>query len=137
MTARSDAHFPSRAALGDGRYVLREFDIKNAESEYLNTPEDGDEIAVSPLSASDAVLAKMPPTFILTAEFDPLRDEGDAYAQRLRQVGVLVQYECAASTIHAFVLFAGFIAKGADAIERIGQAIREAAQAHLRLPRRA
>src|SRR6185295_19471726 len=74
MTARADAVFASRAALGDGRYFLREFDIKNAEREYLNEPGDGDERGASPLTAPGEVLCKLPPTLIITAEFDPLRD---------------------------------------------------------------
>jgi acetyl esterase len=129
MTARSDARFTSRQRFGDGRYFLREADIKNAEREYLARPEDGDDVTVSPLSAPDAVLAQLPPTLIITAEFDPLRDEGEAYAHRLRSMGVDVRYECALNTIHGFVLFAGLIAKGADTIQLIGETIRRSAAA--------
>jgi acetyl esterase len=124
MSARADAHFASRSELGDGSYFLREFDIKNAESEYLADPRDGDELGASPLSAPDALLARLPPTLIITAEFDPLRDEGAAYAERLRKAGAPVTYWCAEGTIHAFVLFAGMIAQGRAAIATVGDAVR-------------
>lgn len=126
MSARADAHFPSRAALGDGRYFLREYDIKNAEREYLRHPRDGDEFGASPLSAPDSLLARVPRTLVITAEFDPLRDEGEAYARRLNACGVPTTYECATGTIHAFVLFAGMIAEGRTTISSIGAALRNA-----------
>jgi acetyl esterase len=124
MTARADAVFASRTEYGDGRYFLRELDIRNAEREYLADTRDGDALSASPLSAPDSTLARLPPTLIMTAEFDPLRDEGHAYAERLAACNVPTSYECAPGTIHAFVLFAGLIEQGRAAIERIGAAIR-------------
>ncbi|MGC8001072.1 alpha/beta hydrolase fold domain-containing protein, partial [Salmonella enterica] len=81
-SASAQADFPSRAALGDGRFFLREADIRNAEAEYLADPAAGEEPGVSPILAADAVLAALPPTLIVTAALDPLRDEGAAYAAR-------------------------------------------------------
>src|SRR5215813_7068687 len=65
MSASQHASFASRTDLGDGRYFLRHLDIKNAESEYLASPQDGEQTGASPLLASDAVIAKLPPTLII------------------------------------------------------------------------
>lgn len=124
MSASPTAAFGSRAELGDGSFFLREFDIRRAETEYLARPEDGDQVGASPLLASPGVLAGVAPALIITAGLDPLVDEGAAYAELLRQAGVPVDYACYDGTIHGFVLFAGALAKGRAAIDRIGAAVR-------------
>lgn len=124
LSASPTAAFPSRTAFGDGSYFLREFDIKRAETEYLARPEDGDQVGASPLLASIGALSKVAPALIITAGLDPLVDEAAAYAERLRRAGVAVDYACYEGTIHGFVLFAGALAKGRAAIDRIGAAVR-------------
>ncbi|MFN3583323.1 alpha/beta hydrolase [Phenylobacterium sp.] len=127
ISASAHTDFPSRAALGDGRFFLREADIRNAEAEYLPGPAAGEEPGASPILAAEDVLARLPPTLIVTAGLDPLRDEGAAYAARLAAAGVPVEHVCVDGTIHAFVLFAGRISKGAAVIAGIGRRIRELA----------
>jgi acetyl esterase len=61
---------------------------------------------------------------IITASLDPLRDEGQAYAQALSAAGVGVTYECVAGTIHGFVLFAGAIPLGRSTIQTVGAWLR-------------
>ena len=57
---------------------------------------------VSPLLSSDALLKKSPPTLVITAEFDPLRDEGEEYATRLASLGVPTSTVRFHGQIHAF-----------------------------------
>jgi acetyl esterase/lipase len=68
----------------------------------------------------------LPPAHIHTAEFDPLRDEGEAYAQRLRQAGVAARYTCHAGMIHHFYAMAGAIPAARGALKAAGAAMKEA-----------
>ncbi|NBR99954.1 MAG: alpha/beta hydrolase [Actinobacteria bacterium] len=79
---------------------------------------------VSPLLASDEVLAKMPPTFIITAEYDPLCDEGEQYAKRLSDLGVPTTCVRYFGQIHAFVTRSAFLDDGYLAIAQLADAIR-------------
>lgn len=124
ISASTRARYPSRSALGDGRFFLREYDIRHAEEEYLAHPSQGEEPGASPILAADAVLARLPPTWIVTAALDPLRDEGRAYAERLAAAGVEVEHLCVEDAIHAFVLFAGRSSKGAAVISELGRRVQ-------------
>jgi acetyl esterase/lipase len=79
---------------------------------------------VSPLLAED--LAHMPPTLIHTAEFDPLRDEGRIYFERLTQAGNQVSYTCHPGMIHLFYGLGAVIPYARTAFEQIGGEIRAA-----------
>lgn len=124
LSASASANYPSRAEFGDGRFFLGEAAIKRAETEYLSSLDDGEETRASPLLATTASLSRLPPSYIIAAGLDPLRDEAAAYAKRLRRAGVEVKEEVVEGTIHAFVLFAGAIPAGRAAIESIGAWIR-------------
>jgi len=74
-----------------------------------------------------ASLARFPPTSILTAEFDPLRDEGLAFAERLRDAGVAVESRCIDGMIHGFAGLPHVVpTAAAEAIEWVGHQIRAA-----------
>jgi acetyl esterase len=79
---------------------------------------------VSPLLTED--LSGMPRTLIHTAEFDPLRDEGRNYFERLRQAGNEVSYTCHPGMIHLFYGLGGVIPHARTAFEQIGSEIRAA-----------
>jgi len=86
---------------------------------YLGEHGDGDSPLASPLRAPD--LSGLPPALIITAQFDPLRDEGEAYGARLQRAGVstrVVRYD---GVSHEFFGLAGMVAQGKKAVaEAVG-----------------
>ncbi len=81
----------------------------------------------APLHASD--LRGLPPTLLLTAECDPLRDEGEAYAARLVAAGVSTEFERYAGQFHGFASFVNVLPASATVIDHIARFI------HARLTR--
>ena len=84
---------------------------------YLNSPEDGKDLRVSAMKASD--LSGLPRAIVATAGFDPLRDQGEAYANRLREAGVPVTYHCYDTQVHAFTAMGGMIPAARKACEEL------------------
>jgi acetyl esterase len=97
---------PSHDRNGEG-YLLTRDGIRFLRSSYLPNPSDYSDWRASPLLASSH--AKLPPAFVLTAGYDPLVDEGRAYAERLAAAGVDVAYREHSDMIHGFVLFGGVL----------------------------
>lgn len=69
---------------------------------YMNGDADRANIKASPMVASDELLAKMPPAIVITAQYDPLRDEGEAYGKRLVENGVSVTISRYNGAFHGF-----------------------------------
>ena len=92
--------------------------------QYLHAAADGHNPLASPLQASDQLLSGLPPAFIAAAEFDPLRDEAAAYAAKLKEAGVAVQYTCYEGLIHGFMGMAPAVEPARIAREEAGAALK-------------
>jgi acetyl esterase len=82
-------------------------DMKRGWSEYLPEGTGSHDPRASPLSAED--VRGVAPAFVLTAEYDTLRDEGEAYARKLVQSGNIVQVRRYLGTIHGFFVMQGIL----------------------------
>jgi acetyl esterase len=91
---------------------------------YLESEDIGRDMRASPLLVEDA--SGLPPPFVVTAEFDPLRDEGEAYAELLREAGNDVTVKRYDGQIHGFVTRSGIMDKGKQAIEDAATQMRQA-----------
>jgi len=98
--------FPSHAVCGDG-YRLTRTSIVWFVNGYLRDGEDMYDKRASPLMAENH--ANLPPAFILTAAFDPLKDEGKAYAEKLKEAGVSIKYHCYEGMVHGFIAMPGAV----------------------------
>ena len=76
---------------------------------------------VSPICAED--LTDLPPALIIAAEYDTLRDEAEAYAEKLRSAGVASRYTCAAGMVHGFLQMRGLVPDAQTATEEIARAL--------------
>ncbi len=92
--------------------------------QYLSSETDKDDWRASPILIDD--LSRMPPAYIMTAGYDPLVDEGKAYADRLTAAGVPVIYKCHEGMIHAFITMGKVIDETNIAIAEIAIHIKDA-----------
>lgn len=90
--------------------------------QYLTTPKQGEDPRVSPLHTPD--FSHVAPALVITAEYDPLRDEGEALAERLRQARVPTRATRYQGMIHGFLDYRGIVQEGWDAIDEIARALR-------------
>ncbi|HXF31598.1 MAG TPA: alpha/beta hydrolase [Solirubrobacterales bacterium] len=111
----------SRDLFADG-FLLTRADLDACEGHYLPPGTDRADPRVSILRAPD--LRGLPPTYVATAGFDPLRDEGEAYALRMREAGVPVVLRRQESLIHAFANQTAVSAGAAAAMIEAAQALR-------------
>jgi acetyl esterase len=91
---------------------------------YLGPDGDGSDPDASPLRAAD--LSGVAPALVLTAEYDPLRDEGEEYAARLREAGVEAELTRYDGLIHGFFRMPAVIERAQDALDEAASALRHA-----------
>jgi acetyl esterase len=119
--ARTDTR--SYRDFADG-YMLTRDGMRWFFDHYLPSASAADDWRVSPLRA--ASVAGVAPALIVTAGFDPLRDEGEAYAHRLRDAGVTVDYLCYGGMIHGFVPMGRLLDTASRAVSHIAASLRQA-----------
>jgi len=102
---------PSYAENADG-YGLTRDTMKWFWGHYLKDPAEAENPHACPLRAQD--LSGLPPAFVMSAEYDPLRDEAELYGQRLRAAGVPTEITRRPGMNHGFLFWVGLVA-GADA----------------------
>ncbi|HKE38370.1 MAG TPA: alpha/beta hydrolase [Casimicrobiaceae bacterium] len=88
---------------------------------YCSERCDARDPRVSPIFAED--LSGLPPALIIAAEYDTLRDEAQAYAERLKAAGVQTHYVCARGMVHGFLQMRGLVADAQTATEEIARAL--------------
>ena len=110
----------SRELYGEGFYLSRVL-MDLADANYLAGHEDLSDPRISPLLCDPTGVA---PAYVVTAGFDPLLDEGEAYADLMREAGVDVEYQCEESLIHAFVNMAGTAGSARAAVSRASAALQ-------------
>jgi acetyl esterase len=114
--------YPSRVENGEG-YLLTKGAMDWFYAHYLTSPDQIEEPAASPIRGD---LTGLPPASVITAGYDPLRDEGAAYVEALTRAGVAVHHDENPSMIHGFFWMLGAIEHVRGAYDRAGQDLRSA-----------
>jgi acetyl esterase len=114
---------PSYTEFAEG-YGPGAADMRRGWDEYLPQGADPRDPLASPLHASDT--GGLAPAFVLTAEYDTLRDEGEACAQKLAQSGNLVQFRRYLGTIHGFFTMSGTLRVARQAMNDAGAFLKHA-----------
>jgi acetyl esterase len=114
---------PSHRTLGSG-LVLTEQNVEWFLDHYIAEPAQAKDPRVSPLLAAD--LSGLPPALVMTAGFDPLRDEGRAYAEGMRAAGVDVEFVCLEGSMHGYLNTAGGLDASARGIALAADRLRQA-----------
>jgi acetyl esterase len=117
---------PSHTTNGQG-YLLTSDSIAYYRGHYIESAADWADWRASPLLAPD--LSRLPPALVLTAGYDPLRDEGLAYADALSAAGNAVQYVCFDRQIHGFITMGRVLREAQTAVDLCAAALKRALHA--------
>lgn len=113
-----EARYPSLTENARG-YGLETAGLKPFNGHYIDSGADPSDPRVSPIKRPD--LSGLPKALILTAQYDPLRDEGEAYGQRLAEAGVQTQVHRYESANHGFLVNFGWIPEMYEAFRETGR----------------
>ncbi|HYB91439.1 MAG TPA: alpha/beta hydrolase [Candidatus Binataceae bacterium] len=114
----------SQREFADDGFLASRADAEWFWGHYLGAPGDRENPYACPNAAKD--LGRLPPALVLTASHDPWRDDGEAYAERMRRAGVPVVCTRYDGVIHGFVSFADLLDKGKQALAQAAEALRSA-----------
>jgi acetyl esterase len=114
---------PAYVTNGEG-YLLTRDSMRYFRDHYIDRPEHHRDWRASPLFCDN--LAGLPPAFVLTAGFDPLRDEGLHYAQRLSEAGNTASLVCFERQIHGFITMGRVIDEANVAVQLCAAQVRTA-----------
>jgi acetyl esterase len=118
LSSRAESH----REFAEG-YGLSAADMTWFGLHYVRTPADADDPLASVVRAD---LHDLPPAFVITAECDPLRDDGEAYAEKLKSLGIRATCRRYPGMFHGFMSFPTVLPEAAEAFEDAGKALREA-----------
>ncbi|QWF81345.1 alpha/beta hydrolase [Amycolatopsis sp. CA-230715] len=121
-TTDSSVRRRSRELFGDGFFLTDEHMTWFIDHYAPEDSVDRSDIRISPLLAED--LSGLPPAYVATAGFDPLRDEGEAYARRLKDAGVRTALSRQEDLIHGYANFLGVGRRFREAVAEAAGALR-------------
>jgi acetyl esterase len=105
-------------------YFLTRYGMQWFFAQYLEAEGQGDDPRVSPIRAAD--LSGLPPAFVVTAEYDPLRDQGVAYAEALAAAGTACEWRTYPGMFHGFFAMGAQIPNAQPAFDDAVAAVRSA-----------
>jgi acetyl esterase/lipase len=121
VTDYSSFKRPSYATFAEGFFLTRE-EMDWFRENYFADDADRTDPRASPILADD--LSGLPPAHVVTAAFDPLRDEGEEYARRLEVAGVPTTLKREPDLVHGFINAVGVSSRAREAVGSIAEAIR-------------
>ncbi|WP_347551040.1 alpha/beta hydrolase [Pseudalkalibacillus hwajinpoensis] len=122
-TVDSTTPYPSYKENGDG-FFLTAADMKWFQEQYVEEKTDKFNPYLSPIHFKN--LGVLPSAHVVTAEFDPLRDEGEAYAERIKEAGGKVSVKRYDRMVHGFISMTGVVPEAYAAVEEMGEVLRKA-----------
>ena len=105
-------------------YLLSKTSMEWYWDQYLASPADASNPYAAPMAATD--LSNLPPALVITAEYDPLRDEGEAYGARLKDAGIATTCTRYNGMIHGFFGMSAVMDQAKNAIAEASAALKQA-----------